>query len=36
MQQGDWLVVPSDPDLIFAPDSQQIWQRALNKHQTQL
>ena len=36
MQQGDWLVVPSDPDLIFAPDPQQIWQRALAKYQTTL
>ena len=36
MQQGDWLVVPSDPDLIFAPDSQQIWRRAIAKHQTTL
>lgn len=36
MQQGDWLVVPSDPDLIFAPDPQQIWQRALAKDQTTL
>jgi putative transcriptional regulator len=36
MQQGDWLVVPSDPDLIFAPDPQQIWQRALTKYQTTL
>jgi len=36
MQQGDWLVVPSDPDLIFAPDPKQIWQRALAKYQTTL
>jgi putative transcriptional regulator len=36
MQQGAWLVVPSDPDLIFAPDPQQIWQRALAKDQTTL
>jgi putative transcriptional regulator len=36
MEQGDWLVVPSDPDLIFAPDPQQIWQRALAKYQTTL
>jgi len=36
MQQGDWLVVPSDPDLIFAPDSQKVWERALAKYQTQL
>jgi putative transcriptional regulator len=36
MQEGDWLVVPSDPDLIFAPDPQQIWQRALAKYQTTL
>jgi putative transcriptional regulator len=36
MQRGDWLVVPSDPDLIFAPDSHQIWQRALAKDQTTL
>jgi putative transcriptional regulator len=36
MQQGAWLVVPSDPDLLFAPDPQQIWQRALTKYQTQL
>jgi len=36
MQQGDWLVVPSDPDLIFAPDPQQTWQRALGKYQTTL
>jgi putative transcriptional regulator len=36
MQQGDWLVVPSDPDLIFAPDAQQIWQRALAEHQKPL
>ncbi len=36
MQRGDWLVVPSDPDLIFAADPQQIWQRALAKYQTTL
>jgi len=36
MQQGAWLVVPSDPELIFAPDPQQIWQRALSKYQTPL
>ena len=36
MQQGDWLVVPSDPDLIFAADPRQIWQRALAKYQTTL
>ena len=36
MQQGDWLVVPSDPDLIFAPDPQKIWERALAKYQTTL
>src|SRR5215813_4511747 len=36
MQQGDWLVVPSDPDLIFAPDAKQIWQRAVAKHATTL
>jgi len=36
MQEGDWLVVPSDPDLIFAPDPQKIWQRALAKDQTPL
>src|SRR5262245_19396015 len=36
MQQGDWLVVPSDPDLIFAPDSEQIWQRAIARHETTL
>jgi putative transcriptional regulator len=36
MQQGDWLVVPSDPDLVFAPDPQSVWQRALAKYQTQL
>jgi putative transcriptional regulator len=36
MQQGDWLAVPSDPDLIFAPDPEQIWQRALAKDQTTL
>ncbi len=36
MQQGDWLVVPSDPDLIFAPDPRQVWQRAIAKHQTTL
>jgi putative transcriptional regulator len=36
MQQGDWLTVPSDPDLIFAPDPQQVWQRALSKYQTPL
>ena len=36
MQQGDWLVVPSDPELIFAPDPKQVWQRALSKYQTQL
>ncbi|HUL06180.1 MAG TPA: YqgE/AlgH family protein [Candidatus Acidoferrum sp.] len=36
MQQGDWLIVPSDPDLVFAPDPQSVWQRALAKYQTQL
>ncbi len=36
MQLGDWLVVPEDPDLIFAPDPQKIWQRALAKYQTTL
>ena len=36
MQEGAWLVVPSDPDLIFAPDPQQVWQRALSKYQTPL
>jgi len=36
MQQGDWLVVPSDPDLIFAPDPKKIWERALAKYQTTL
>jgi putative transcriptional regulator len=36
MQRGDWLVVPSDADLIFAPDPQQVWQRALAKYQTAL
>jgi putative AlgH/UPF0301 family transcriptional regulator len=36
MQEGDWLVVPGDPDLIFAPDPQKIWQQALAKYQTQL
>jgi putative transcriptional regulator len=36
MQQGDWLVVPSDPDLVFAPDPKQIWKRALAKYQTTL
>jgi putative transcriptional regulator len=36
MQEGDWLVVPSDPDLVFAPDPQSVWQRALAKYQTPL
>lgn len=36
MQHGDWLAVPGDPDLIFAPDAKGIWQRALAKYQTTL
>lgn len=36
MQEGDWLAVPSDPELIFAPDPKQVWQRALSKYQPQL
>lgn len=36
MQQGSWLVVPSDPDLVFAPDRRQIWQRAIASHETDL
>jgi putative transcriptional regulator len=36
MQQGDWLVVPEDPDLIFAPDPQKVWEQALAKYQTTL
>lgn len=36
IQQGAWLVVPSDPDLLFAPDAKQIWQRAVAKYQPQL
>ena len=36
MQEGAWLVVPSDPDLIFAPDPRGIWQRAIAKHETTL
>lgn len=36
MQEGDWLVVPGDPDLIFAADPQKVWQQALAKYQTQL
>jgi putative AlgH/UPF0301 family transcriptional regulator len=28
--------VPGDPDLIFAPDPEKVWQRALAKYQPQL
>jgi putative transcriptional regulator len=36
MQEGDWLVVRGDPGLIFAPDPEKVWQRALAKYQPQL
>lgn len=31
MQRGDWVVVPNDPELVFAPDPAQTWKRALGR-----
>jgi putative transcriptional regulator len=33
---GDWLVIPSDPDLVFAPDPAKTWERAVAAGNTTL
>ncbi len=34
--RGDWLAVPADPDLVFASDPADMWERAMALHELPL
>lgn len=31
MSRGDWLVAPADPELMFSPESDTVWEKALQR-----